>query len=484
MDTLHLSTDAIVVGSGPNGLAAAIELAGADLSVTVLEAEEQIGGGVRSAELTLPGFVHDVCSAIYPFGYGSPFFATLPLAAHGLEWIHPAAPLAHPLDDGTAVLLERSIEKTGEHLGRDAGAYRGLMEPLAEKWSQLAVEILAPPHLPRHPLLLARFARHGLRSAAALAKARFAGRRAPSLLAGLAAHSFLPLDRPASAAVGLVLALAGHAAGWPIPRGGAGRLSAALADHFRSLGGIIETKTLIRSLDQLPQGRTVLLDVTPRQFLKLASERLGAGYRGRLRRYRYGPGVFKIDWALAGPIPWKAAACARAGTVHLGGTLEEIAAGESEVWRGRHPEKPFVLLAQQSLFDPSRAPAGKHTGWAYCHVPNGSTVDMTAAIEKQVERFAPGFGELILARHTRSAAQYQTYNPNCIGGDINGGVQDLAQIFGRPVLSLDPYATDLAGVYLCSSSTPPGGGVHGMCGYHAARSVLKKLRPGYLRKLR
>jgi phytoene dehydrogenase-like protein len=457
-------------------LAAAIELARAGLSVTLLEGEERIGGGARSAELTRPGFVHDVCSAIYPLGAGSPFFDSLPLDEHGLEWIHPPAPLAHPLDDGTAVVLERSLEETGMNLGEDSGAYQKLMGPLVEGWPKLAGEILAPPHVPRHPLLLARFARHAVRSAQALAEARFSGRRARALLAGMAAHSFLPLDRQASAAVGVVLGLLGHAVGWPIPIGGACRIPEALASYFRALGGRIETSAPVRSLDHLPRGGIILLDVTPRQLLRIAGERLGGRYRERLRRYRYGPGVFKIDWALAGPIPWRAADCARAGTVHLGGTLEEIAAAEREVWLGRHPKKPFVLLAQQSLFDSSRAPDGSHTGWAYCHVPNGSAIDMTEAIEGQVERFAPGFRDLILASGTRTAAGYERYNPNFIGGDINGGVLDLAQILGRPALKPDPYATGLDGVYICSSSTPPGGGVHGMCGYHAARSALRKLK--------
>jgi phytoene dehydrogenase-like protein len=469
-------TDAIVVGSGPNGLAAAIELARSGLTVTLVEGEEQIGGGVRSAALTLPGFVHDVCSAVYPLGVASPFFVTLPLSEHGLEWIHPPAPLAHPLDDGTAALLERSLPETASSLGEDGASWRMLLQPLVEEWPQLASEILAPPHLPRHPLLLARFARHALHSAQGLAEAQFRGPRARALLAGLAAHSFLPLDRPASAAVGLVLGLLGHAVGWPIPRGGAGNLSAALASCFQSLGGRIETATPVHSLDELPAARTVLLDVTPRQLVEIAGDRLGPRYRRRLQSYRYGPGVFKIDWALAGPIPWRAPECARAATVHLGGTLEEIAASEQEVWRGRHPLRPFVLLAQPSLFDPTRAPAGRHTGWAYCHVTNGSTADMTEAIERQVERFAPGFRDLILARHTRTAAGYELYNPNCIGGDINGGVQDLRQIFARPVPGPCPYATGNEGLFLCSSSTPPGGGVHGMCGYHAARAALKIMK--------
>ncbi len=472
------ANEAIVVGSGPNGLAAGIELAREGFRVTLFEGEDRIGGGARSAHLTRPWFVHDTCSAIYPFATGSPFFSSLSLAEHGLEWIHPPAPLAHPLDDGSAVMLERSLEGTGENLGCDSRAYQTLMRPLVENWADLVEEILAPPHIPRHPLLLARFARHAVLSAKSLSAARFAGQRAPALLAGLAAHSFLPLDQAGSAAVGLVLALLGHAAGWPIAGGGAGRISEALRGCFDAQGGRIVTGTHLQSLDQLPPAALTMLDITPRQFLQIAGHRINALYRKRLSRYRYGPGVFKIDWALAGPIPWKAPECARAGTVHLGGTLEEIAAAEREVWRGRHPKSPYVLLAQQSLFDPSRAPTGRQTGWAYCHVPNGSSADLSDAIERQVERFAPGFRELILARHTRTAAEYQRYNPNFVGGDINGGVQDLAQILARPMLRMDPYATPLGGVYLCSASTPPGGGVHGMCGYNAARSGIKKARKG------
>ena len=469
------AADAVVVGSGPNGLAAAIELGRAGLAVSVIEGAAQIGGGLRSAALTLPGFVHDVCSAIHPLGVGSPFFSSLPLADYGLTWIHPKAPLAHPLPDGSAVLLERSLAATAGQLGEDDPTWQRLFEPLVAGWENLATDILGPPGLPRHPLLLARFARYALGSATSLARGQFRGPRAHALLAGLAAHSMLPLERAGSAAVGLVLGVLGHAVGWPFPRGGAAALSAALADHLRALGGEIVTGTPISALEELPAHRLTLLDVTPRQLLDVAGERLGSSYRRRLQHFRYGPGVCKVDWALAGPIPWRAAECARAGTVHLGGTMEEIAAGEGEVWRGRHPERPFVLLAQQSLFDPSRAPAGRHTGWAYCHVPNGSTVDMTERIEAQIERFAPGFRDLILARHTRTAADYERYNPNYVGGDINGGVQDLPQIFARPVLRAVPYATDSKGLYLCSSSTPPGGGVHGMCGFHAARAALRNL---------
>lgn len=469
------SADAIVVGSGPNGLAAAIELARAGLSVTLLEGEEQIGGGVRSAALTLPDFVHDVCSAIYPFGSASPFFSSLPLATHGLEWIYSPAPLAHPLDDGTAVMLERSLGETAANLAQDSQAYLEMMRPLVGQWPQLAEDILAPPHFPRHPWLLLRFACHALRSAQGLSRARFAGPRASALMAGLAAHSTLPLERTASAALGMVLGLLAHVAGWPVPSGGAGSLSAALASSLRSLGGRIETSFPIGSLDQLPRHKPILLDVTPHQLLQISGDRLGRVYRSRLQNYRYGPGVCKVDWALAGPIPWRAADCSRAATIHLGGSMEEIVASEREVWSGSHSEKPFVLVAQQSLFDDSRAPNGKHTGWAYCHVPNGSCTDMTEVIERQVERFAPGFKELILARNTRTAVDYQNYNPNCVGGDINGGVQDLQQIFARPVLKPNPYATGLDNIYLCSSSTPPGAGVHGLCGYQAARKALGKM---------
>jgi phytoene dehydrogenase-like protein len=469
-----LSKEAVVVGSGPNGLTAAIIMARAGLRVTVLERAEKVGGGVRSEALTLPGFVHDVCSAIYPLGAGSPAFSEFPLSEHDLKWIHPPVPAAHPFDDGTAALLERSLRATGETLGRDDKAYRNLMSPFAVSWDTLAAEILGPPHLPRHPLTLAAFGRYSLRSAEALASSLFRGGRARALFAGLAGHSCLPLDRPLSAAFGLVLGAAGHAVGWPLPEGGAQRLTEALVAILTGLGGEIVTGREVRSLEELKGTRTILLDITPRQFLKLAGQGLGRLSRERLGRYRYGPGVFKVDWALAGPIPWRAEECRRAGTLHLGGTLEEISAGEKDVWKGSHPEKPFVLLAQQSLFDHSRAPAGQHTGWAYCHVPNGSTLDMTERIENQVERFAPGFRDLILARHVRSAAAYEEYNPNFVGGDITGGVHDLGQLFARPTLRPVPYATGIKGVYLCSSSTPPGGGVHGMCGYHAARAALRE----------
>jgi phytoene dehydrogenase-like protein len=466
--------DAVVVGSGPNGLAAAIRLAGQGRSVLVVEASDVIGGGVRSGELTLPGFVHDVCSAIHPMALASPFFRTLPLTDHGLQWIQPDAPLAHPLDDGTAVILERSVDATADGLGQDAPAYRSLMGPYVEAWTKLERELLGPLRLPRHPVALARFGLSAIRSAASLGRARFHTDRGRALFAGLAAHSILPLERAATAAFGLVLGIAGHAVGWPLPRGGSRRLSEALASFLRSLGGEIVTGTDVKSVGELPPARTTLLDVTPRQVMRLAGDRLPAGYRRRLGRYRYGAAAFKLDYALDGPIPWKAAACARAGTVHLGATFDEILASESAVGAGRVSDRPFVLLAQQSLFDDTRAPAGKHTAWAYCHVPNGSTVDMTDRVEAQIERFAPGFRSRVLARHVFTPARFEAHNANLVGGDINGGAQDLGQLFTRPVARLVPYSTPLKGLYICSSSTPPGGGVHGMCGYFAAEAALKE----------
>lgn len=469
--------DAVVVGAGPNGLAAAVHLARSGRSVAVLEAADAIGGGARSAEVTMPGFVHDVGSAIHPFAVASPLFRTLPLGDHGLEWVHPPAPLAHPLDDGSAVVLERSVEATAAGLGADAAAYRAVMGPLAADAPRIADLLAGSPRLPRHPLALALSARRALLPARRFAGERFAGARARALFAGSAAHAFLPLERRPTALFGLALTTLGHAFGWPFPRGGAQRISDALASYLRALGGEVHTGVRIRSLAELPRTRVALLDVTPRQLLEIAGEHLTARYRRALGRYRYGPAVFKADFALDGPIPWRAHACLRAGTVHVGGTLEDIAAGEAAVWRGEHPERPFVLLAQQSLFDGSRAPEGRHTVWAYCHVPNGSTVDMTERIERQVERFAPGFRDRILARATAGPAELERTNPNLVGGDINGGVMDLRQLVARPALRLDPYRTSLPGLYLCSSSTPPGPAVHGLCGYLAARSASRRLRP-------
>jgi phytoene dehydrogenase-like protein len=470
--------DAVVIGAGPNGLAAAITLARAGHSVIVYEAKETIGGGSRSMELTLPGFVHDVCSAIHPLGIASAFFRTLPLERYGLEWIQPPAPLAHPLDDGTAVMLERSIEATASGLGRDGAAYCKLMKPLAAHWDIIADAFLGPLRiapLVRHPFMLAQFGLKAIRSACGLTEHTFRETRARAMLGGISAHWMLPLERMPSAAPALVLGTLGHTVGWPIPRGGSQRIVDALAAYLRSQGGEIVTGVEIKSLEMLPASRVVLCDVTPRQLLAIAGSHLPPGYQRRLQRYRYGPGVFKLDLALDGPIPWTATECSRAGTVHVGGTLAEIAAAEAAVWRGEHSARPFVLLAQQSLFDPTRAPTGKHTAWAYCHVPSGSGFDMTERIEMQIERFAPGFRERILARHSFTAAQLHDYNPNYIGGDINGGVQDLWQLFTRPTIQVNPYATPVEGLYLCSSSTPPGGAVHGLCGYFAAQSAMKKM---------
>jgi len=467
--------DAVIVGSGPNGLAAAIALARAGRSVVVLEAKDTIGGGARTEELTLPGFRHDVCSAIHPMALVSPFFQTLPLAEHGLEWRESPYAIAHPLDDGTAAILESSLEKTAARLGVDGDAYQRLMAPFAANAAELFDEILRPIRiLPRHPFVLTRFGLTGIRSALSIAK-RFRSDAARALFGGCAAHSFLPLDATGSASFGLVLAVAGHALGWPCARGGSVAIINALAGHLRSLGGTIRTSTPVRSMNDIPSSRAVLFDVTPRQLADIAGDALPQPYVKRLRRFRYGPGVFKVDWALDGPIPWRAPECAKSATVHVGGTIEEIAVHEAAIWKGRNDGKPFVLVAQQSLFDDTRAPAGKHTGWGYCHVPHRSTEDMTAIIEAQIERFAPGFRDRILARHTRNSMQYEAYNPNMIGGDIAGGANNLMQVLARPFVQLDPYSTPNKRLYLASSSAPPGGGVHGMCGYWAAQSALRFL---------
>jgi phytoene dehydrogenase-like protein len=441
--------------------------------VLVIEGKENIGGGNRTSELTLPGFQHDVFSAIHPLAVASPFFRTLELARHGLEWIYPPAALAHPFDDGTAVLLEMSVEATAQTLGRDAAAYHGLMEPLVSNWQRLVDDLLALPGIPHHPVTLVRFGRHALRSVRSLAEGTFESERARALIAGNGAHSILPLERRPSAAFALLLGLVGHAVGWPIAKGGSQKIADALGDCLRSIGGQISTGQYIESLDQLPQARAVLLDITPRQILRMGGDRLPARYQDRLQAYRYGPGVFKVDWALSEPIPWKSSDCARATTLHLGGTLDEIAASEHTVWKGQHPEKPFMVLAQQSLLDPTRAPAGKHTAWAYCHVPNGSTFDMTKLMESQVERFAPGFRDCVLARNTMSPLEIERCNPSFVGGDIAGGIQDLRRMMGGWPSRRMPYSTPLRGVYICSASTPPGAGVHGMCGYHAAGAALR-----------
>jgi phytoene dehydrogenase-like protein len=466
--------DAVVVGAGPNGLAAAIALARAGRSVRVLEAAETVGGGSRSAELTLPGFVHDICSAVHPHPLASPFLRELPLAEHGLELVQPELAAAHPLDDGTAVAFDRSLEVTVASIGgADGEAYRKLVGPLVRDADKLLPAILGPLRPTPHPIALTRFGLYGLRSAKGLAR-RFDGARAPALLAGHAAHGMLRLDRSPTAAVALVLILSGHHVGWPVARGGSQSVADALASLLRSLGGEIECGHRVERIDELDDAGAVLLDLTPRQIVAIAGHRLPARYRRALERYRYGPGVFKLDWALDGPVPWAAPECARAGTVHLGGTFAEIAASEAAVNAGRHSERPYVLLSQPTVCDPSRAPEGKHTLWAYCHVPSGSDRDMTGAIEGQIERFAPGFRERILARSAMNAVEMESYNPNYVGGDINGGLMDLRQLFTRPVARVSPYTTPDERLFICSSATPPGGGVHGMCGYFAAQAALKR----------
>ena len=473
---MQIEYDAVVVGSGPNGLAAAITLARAGCSVLVCEANGTIGGGARSAQLTLPGFVNDVCSAVHPLAAGSPFFRTLPLDRFGLEWIQPEIPLAHPLDDGSAACLYRDLALTAKKLGSDSRNYRRLMEPLARNWEKLAVEFLQPIlHVPRHPLALARFGIPGICPATFVAKFLFKDEPARALFSGIAAHSFLPLNAPVSSAFALVLGIAGHAVGWPIPRGGSQRIANALTDYLRELGGGIEANHRVENLNELPKSRAVLLDVSVWEFLQLAGKQLPPTYRHRLERFRHGPGVFKIDYALSEPIPWKAESCSRAGTIHLGGTMDEIAAAERNVSRGEIPERPFVLVAQQSLFDETRAPRDRHTLWVYCHVPFDCRLDVSERIESQIERFAPGFRDCVLACHKMGPPDLARSNPNLIGGDINGGAANLMQLLARPVLSPKPYCTPLPGVYLCSASTPPGGGVHGMCGYHAAHAALREV---------
>jgi phytoene dehydrogenase-like protein len=472
--TVSVEPEALVIGSGPNGLAGAITLARAGCRVRVLEANRTIGGGTRSAELTQAGFVHDLCSAIHPLAVGSPFFRGLPLPKFRLEWIQPAIALAHPLDDGSAGCLHQDLSVTESSLGKDGRAWVQLLQPFARHWPELAAEFLQPLlHWPRHPFRLAHFGLNALLPAKTLANSRFNNRAARALFGGIAAHSFLPLEAAASAAFGLVLGAAGHAVGWPLPRGGSQAIAEALAGYFRELGGEIETNYRVENLAQLPKARAVLFDTTCWQFARIAADQLPSAYRERLERFRHAPGIFKIDYALSQPVPWRAQECRRAGTLHLGGTLEEIAASEREVVNGRYPERPFVLVAQPSLFDRSRAPDGHHTLWAYCHAPHGSDRDLTAALENQIERFAPGFRDCVLARHSLGAGRLEKSNANLVGGEINGGATDLWQMLARPVLSPAPYRTPLPGIYLCSSSTPPGGGVHGMCGYHAARTALR-----------
>lgn len=466
--------DVVVVGSGPNGFAAGITMLRAGLSVLLIEGKKTIGGGLRSGELTLPGFNHDICSAIHPLAANSPFFSTLHLEKHGLEFINPTLSAAHPFDDGSAAILDHSLEHTAHMLDKDKKSYLKLLMPIVNAWKDLAPDILGPLRFPKHPVALAKFGLKGLQSAKMISR-HFSTAHGKGLWGGMCGHSMLPLTTLTSAAIGLVLLSTAHKGGWLIPKGGSQSIANALQSHFTALGGKIETGLMVTSFDQLPSSKVVMFDVGPKQLLKIAGHNFSSRYQKQLNNYRYGMGVFKIDWALDEPIPFKADACKMAGTVHIGNTFDEIADSEEMAWKGRHSEKPFILLAQQSLFDASRAPVGKHSAWAYCHVPQGSTQDRTAAIENQVERFAPGFKERILARHTMNTAQMEEYNPNYVGGDINGGAMDIFQLFTRPALRSSPYRTSTKGLYICSSSTPPGGGVHGMCGYHAARRALKDI---------
>jgi phytoene dehydrogenase-like protein len=470
--------DAVVVGSGPNGLAAAVTLARAGCSVLVMEAEETLGGGTRSAELTLPGYINDVCAAIHPLGIASPFFADLPLDQHGLAWAHADAPAAHPLPDGTAAVLERSLDSTVAGLGADGRAWRRLIGPLVDGWDDLSDTVLGPMlRVPRHPLMLARFGVLAALPASFLARRAFSGRRAQGLFAGLAAHAILDLRRPLTSSFGLTFAASAHAVGWPAARGGSQRIAEALVSYLRTLGGEVVTGVKVTALSDLPAHRSVLFDLTPRQVVAIAGDRLAPDAAQRLARFRYGPGAFKLDYALDAPVPWMAEGCRRSAVVHVGGTLAEVVAAERAVSRGRHAERPYVLCTQPSLFDPTRAPAGRHTFWAYCHVPHGSTQDMTKAVEDQIERFAPGFRERILARHTMGPAALERHNANYVGGDVASGSHGGLQLVARPVLSPDPYTLPVAGelAFLCSASTPPGAGVHGMCGWWAARAALRHL---------
>lgn len=471
------TTDVIVVGSGPNGLAAAIELARSGLSVHVIEARDRIGGGMFTNECTLPGFLHDECSAIHPTGILSPFLRTLPLKEHGLEWLTFPASVAHPLEDRPAPLLVKSLEETVERLGGDAARWTRMIEPFLQHPHDLMHDLLGPLRLRlRRPLQMARFGWHARRSARGLADSLFKDDSARALFAGCAAHSVLPLDFAMTAALGLVFAISAHVEDWPCAKGGSESIARAMGSYLASLGGTIETGRTVRSMDELEAARAVVFDLTPRPLLEIAGDELPGGYRRRLERFRYGPGSFKLDWALSGPIPWRDAAVGGASTVHVGGTIDEISDSERDAWEGRHSERPFLLLCQQSVADPSRAPAGQHTGYAYCHVPADSDVDMTERIEAQVERFAPGFRDCILDRHVTRPADFAALNPNYVGGAITGGATDVKQLFTRPVARLNPYTTPNPRLFICSASTPPGGGVHGMCGYYAARAVIRRLR--------
>lgn len=465
--------DAVVVGAGPNGLAAAIAIAQTGRKVIAFEAAKTVGGACRSAELTLPGFLHDVCSAVHPFAVVSPFFTSLPLGKHGVEWLTPSTMLAHPLDDSPSACLYGSVERTAENLRGDESAYRQLFTPLVDAWPKIAESVLGPLRWPRHPFALARFGMRALQPAASVARRAFSGDRARALFAGSAAHGMLPLEKRPTAGFALALTLGAHVGGWCMPKGGAQRVTDALAAHLRSLGGEIVTGTIVKSIESLPTAKAILFDLSPRPLLAIAGHRFPPRFRRALARYRYGMGVFKVDWALDGPIPWTDRACADAGTVHLGGTLDEIAASERQTWQGGHPDRPFVLLSQPTVVDSSRAPQGRHVAWGYCHVPSGSGFDMLPRIERQIERFAPGFRDRVMARAVRRTADLERDNPNLVGGDIGGGASTMDQLFTRPTWRT--YSTPARGIYICSSSTPPGGGVHGMCGYFAAQRALREV---------
>lgn len=467
--------DAIIIGSGPNGLSAAIEIARKELKVLCVEAADTIGGGMRTTALTLPGFAHDFCSAVHPTGILSPYWKELPLDEFGLEWICPPASVAHPLDNQPAVLLTQSIEETMNNLGEDGKAWEKMLRPFLKNPEAIIKDGLKPLGIPDYPFLMARFGMKAMLPATTLAKLLFKEERAKALLAGCSAHSILPLDKPFSAAIGLMFALMGHVVNWPVAKGGSVAISDALGAYFTSLGGEIQTGLKITSLDQLPESKVILFDTDPHQLAEIAKEHLPDRYIRRLKKYNYGPATFKVDWALDESIPWKDKRCLLASTVHVGGTIEEVNHSEKSAWNGKHVDKPFVMLCQQSEFDTTRAPSGKQTGYAYCHVPNGSEVDMTEAIENQIERFAPGFKDIILSKHITTTKAFSLYNGNYVGGAITGGAADITQLFTRPVARLDPYSTPNPKLFLCSASTPPGGGVHGMCGYFAAKSALKRL---------
>lgn len=468
--------DALIIGSGPNGLAAAIHLARSGWKVKVIEGADTIGGGTRTKELTLPGFLHDVCSAVHPMGIASPFMRSLELEKHGLRWLQPDVPLAHPLEDGRAAVLYRSLEETCTALGKDAGIYRRYWAPLVKRADDLYGDLLQPAGLPKHPITMTRFGIGAMMPARVLASV-FDTEEGKALFAGNAAHSIMPLEKPFTSAIGLVLQISAHAVGWPIPEGGSQRITETMAAILRGLGSEIECGRMVQSLDELPPSKAVLFDISPRNLARICGEALPERYRRKLNAYRHGPGVFKVDYALNAPIPWRNESCRQAGTVHVGGTIEEISASERDAWFGKHSATPFVLVAQPTIHDPSRAPAGKHIAWAYCHVPSSSTTDMLDTINRQIERFAPGFRDCILTQHTMNSVEMEAYNANYVGGDVIGGVTDWRQLFTRPVGLLNPYATPNPRVFICSASTPPGGGVHGMCGFHAARCVMKRLKP-------